>query len=62
MVIIESGEGSNWRPGDDVVVSGILDYRFKKPSNDQKIQLQMIIIANTISLQRTSASKEAFDL
>jgi hypothetical protein len=59
-VIVESEAGS-WRPGDDVVVSGLLDYRFKKPSNDQKMQLQMVIIANVISLQRSSTAKDSYD-
>lgn len=61
IVLIESGEGLNWRAGDDVVVSGILDYRFKKVGMDQKMQLQMVMVANSISLQRSVWSKDNND-
>jgi DNA replicative helicase MCM subunit Mcm2 (Cdc46/Mcm family) len=52
-VIIEGSMSSNFRPGDDVTISGILDYRYKKPAKDIKMICQLIIFANSISLQKT---------
>ncbi len=42
----------SFRPGDDVTISGILDYRYKKPLKDTKMICQLIIFANSISLQK----------
>jgi DNA replicative helicase MCM subunit Mcm2 (Cdc46/Mcm family) len=33
-IIVEGGLEDNFRPGDDITVSGILDYRFKKPGSE----------------------------
>lgn len=51
-VIIEGTMSSKFRPGDDVKISGILDYRYKKPAKDMKMMCQLIIFANNISLQK----------
>jgi DNA replicative helicase MCM subunit Mcm2 (Cdc46/Mcm family) len=59
--VIEGDLGQNWRAGDDVVVSGIFDYRFKKPAMDQKMQLQMVIVVNSILMQRSTISKDNYD-
>lgn len=60
-VIVEGGAEECWRPGDDVVISGILDYRFKKAANDQKMQLEMVMLSNTIALQKSTLSKDNND-
>ena len=60
-MIIEGNLGDVCRAGDDVVVSGMLGYRFKKPINDQKLNMQMIMIANTLSLQKSSLSKDNYE-
>jgi len=39
-------------------VSGTFDYRFKKPIVDQKMQLQMVILVNSIHLQKSTISKD----
>ncbi len=43
---------NTFRPGDNVMVSGMLDYRYKKPIKDMKMQCQLIILANNICLQK----------
>lgn len=42
-------------------MSGIFDYRFKKTMQDQKMQLQMIILANMIHHQKSTLAKDSFD-
>ncbi len=61
MIVIEGVIGGNWRPGDDIVVSGILTYRFKKPMPDQRMQMQLIIVANSIHLQKSILTKDLAD-
>ncbi|CAM6001735.1 unnamed protein product [Sphagnum balticum] len=56
-VVIE-GEGDAFRAGDDVTISGLLDYRFKKPIPDQKVQVQLILVANQVINQRTGLARE----
>ena len=51
----------NFRPGDDIVVSGILDYRFKKPNPDQRMQMQLVIVVNTIHLLKSSLIRDQGD-
>ena len=58
VVVVEGSVGSSCRPGDDIVVSGMLDYRFKKPMPDQNLQMRLIIVANTINLQKSNHSKD----
>lgn len=61
MVLVEGSVKGGWRPGDDIVVSGLLDYRFKKPGQDQKMQMQLVIVANNIHLLRSSNSRDIND-
>jgi DNA replicative helicase MCM subunit Mcm2 (Cdc46/Mcm family) len=60
-IIIEGGLANNFRPGDDVIISGILDYRFKKPAKDMKMNCQLIIFANSIFLQKQAQLEETED-
>lgn len=57
-IIVEGGLEDNFRPGDDITVSGILDYRFKKPGSEQKVQMQMVLLANNITIQKSYTAKE----
>lgn len=50
-----------YRPGDDVAISGILDYRFKKPIKDMKIICQLIVFTNSISLQKQNIQDDLQD-
>ena len=52
---------STFRPGDDVAISGILDYRYKKPVKDMKMVCQLIVFANSISLQKQSNQDDTQD-
>lgn len=52
---------STYRPGDDVAISGILDYRYKKPIKDMKMVCQLIVFANSISLQKQNAQDDVQD-
>ena len=47
---------SIFRPGDDLTISGILSYRYKKLQKDYKIQPQMILLANSIVIQKTNSN------
>ncbi len=60
-VIIEGTMSGSFRPGDDVMISGILDYRYKKPMKDTKMICQLIIFANTISLQKHNLIEDTQD-
>ena len=60
-VIVEGNMASTYRPGDDVAISGILDYRYKKPIKDIKMVCQLIVFANSISLQKQNAQDDAQD-
>jgi DNA helicase MCM9 len=61
VVVMEGPMGATWRPGDDLVVSGVLEYRFKKPANDQRMQMQLIIVANTVRVLSSSLGREQGD-
>jgi len=61
VVLAEGAVRNNWRPGDDIVVSGLLDYRYKKPGPDQKMQMQLVIVANTIHLLKSPFSRDIND-
>lgn len=60
-VLVEGNIASSFRPGDDVMISGVLDYRFKKPAKDMKMICQLIIFANNISFQKQNLSEEMQD-
>ena len=60
-VLIEGEVGDSWRAGDDVAVSGRLDYRFKKQAVDQKMQISMVIFANSIEVQRSNNTRDIAD-
>jgi DNA helicase MCM9 len=55
-VLVEGNLASTFRPGDDITVSGILDYRYKKPAKDMKMICQLIIFANSITLQKQTTA------
>ncbi len=53
-VLVENSMANTFRPGDNVMISGILDYRYKKPVKDMKMQCQLIIFSNNIRLQKNN--------
>lgn len=53
-----SGE-INFRPGDDVSITGILTYRYKKLLKDFRLQPQLVLIANSIILQKINYLQNA---
>lgn len=60
-VVIEGNFPNTFRPGDNISVSGILDYRFKKPVKEIKLQAQLILFANNITLLKLNSTKDNFD-
>jgi hypothetical protein len=42
-----------FRPGDDLTITGILSYRYKKLINNFKILPQLIIVANSITIEKS---------
>ena len=61
VILVEGSVRGNFRPGDDIVVSGILDYRYKKPGQDQKMQMQLVVVANNIHLLKSSLIRDQAD-
>lgn len=55
MVVLEGNvSGSSiFRPGDDLTITGVLSYRYKKLMKDFRILPQLIIVANTITIEKS---------
>jgi DNA replicative helicase MCM subunit Mcm2 (Cdc46/Mcm family) len=60
-IIIEGNFANTFRPGDDITVSGVIDYRYKKPARDMKMQCQLVFFANNIVIQKINNGKDNFD-
>lgn len=44
---------SIFRPGDDITITGILSYRYKKLMKEFKIFPQLIIVVNNIIIEKS---------
>lgn len=44
---------SVFRPGDDITITGTLSYRYKKLMKDFKILPQLILVANSIVIEKS---------
>jgi DNA replicative helicase MCM subunit Mcm2 (Cdc46/Mcm family) len=42
-----------FRPGDDLTITGVLSYRYKKLMKDFKILSQLIIVANSVVIEKS---------
>lgn len=52
---------SAFRLGDDITITGILGYRYKKLQRDVKVSPQMVLIANHIAVEKSKFTNESDD-